>query len=108
LTDLAFYDCPELAVIIGDFSKGLGATMAAKATIDLGLTTVTDEALIYLDDRDKEILEAAEVVVAEEAGRPQQILLQLCEWHTISTIKRRLVVVRKYPKDYRDELISMI
>jgi hypothetical protein len=82
--------------------------MAAKAAVDLGLTTVTDEALICLDDRDEEIPEATEVVVAEEAGRPQQILLQLCEWHAVSAIKRRLVAAEKYLKDRRDELISMI
>src|SRR3984885_15808210 len=31
LTDLAFYDCLEAAVICGDFSKGLGATIKLKA-----------------------------------------------------------------------------
>ena len=35
LTDLAFYDCPEPALIVGDFSKGLGAAVAAKAAADL-------------------------------------------------------------------------
>jgi hypothetical protein len=45
LTDLAFYDCPEAALICGDFSKGLGAAVAAKATSDLAKTPPTDEAL---------------------------------------------------------------
>jgi MULE transposase domain len=35
LTDLIFYDCPEPKLIIGDFSKGLGAAVAAKAIADL-------------------------------------------------------------------------
>jgi hypothetical protein len=34
LTDLAFYDCLEAAVICGDFSKGLGATIKLKAFQD--------------------------------------------------------------------------
>jgi hypothetical protein len=68
--DLAFYDYPELVVIIGDFSKGLGATMAAKAAIDLGLTTITKEALTYLDDHNEEIPEATKVVIAKDARCP--------------------------------------
>ena len=31
LSDLAFYDCPEAAVVVGDFAKGLRAAIAAKA-----------------------------------------------------------------------------
>jgi hypothetical protein len=34
LTDLVFYDCPEPKVIVGDFPKGLGAAIAAKAALD--------------------------------------------------------------------------
>jgi hypothetical protein len=75
LTDLAFNDCPEVAVIVGDFSKGLGATCAAKAAIDLGLTEVFNEALVCPNERDEELLEAAEVIVGEAQGAPQRILL---------------------------------
>jgi len=46
LSDLAFYDCPEAAVVVGDFSKGLGAVVAAKAAVNLGLTEIIDEPLI--------------------------------------------------------------
>jgi len=42
---LAFLDCPELALIISDFSKGLGVAVAAKATADLEGTALTDEVL---------------------------------------------------------------
>ena len=41
--DLVFYDFPEAAVIVGDFSKGLGAAVAAKAAVDLGITAITEE-----------------------------------------------------------------
>jgi hypothetical protein len=34
LTDLAFYDCLKPAVICGDFSKGLGATIKLKTFQD--------------------------------------------------------------------------
>jgi len=50
LSDLAFYDCPKAAVVVGDFSKGLGAAVAAKAAVDLGLTEIIDEPLICLAD----------------------------------------------------------
>jgi hypothetical protein len=75
LIDLAFYNFPKAAVIVGDFSKGLGAAVAAKAIVDLRLTAITNEPLVCLLKQDEEILEAAEVVVAEASGRPQQVLL---------------------------------
>lgn len=110
LSDLVFYDYPKAAVVVGDFSKGLGAAMATKATIDLGLTDIIEEPLICPLDQDEELPQAAEVMVHEglNHGEPQAILLQLCEQHTVSAIKRRLVAAGKYPKDQRDEIISMI
>jgi hypothetical protein len=79
VTDLAFYNCPDAAVIVGDFSKGLRAAVAAKAAVDLRLTTVTEEALVCPLDHDKELSEAAEVVVYEAYRGVQYVLLQLCE-----------------------------
>ena len=46
LTDLVFYDCPKAVVIVEDFSKGLGAAVAAKATIDHGLVDIMEDALV--------------------------------------------------------------
>lgn len=34
--------------------------------------------------------------------------LQLCEWHTVEAIKRRLVAAGRYKKERRDEIIDMI
>jgi hypothetical protein len=90
LSDLAFYDCLENVVIVGDFCKGLGAAL------DLSLTKIVDEPLVYPPERDEEIPEAAEVIVHEEGGRPQHVLLQLCEWHAVQAIKRRLVSAGRY------------
>jgi hypothetical protein len=83
LSDLAFNDCPEAAVIVGDFSKGLGAACAAKAAVDLGLTVITDEALVCPPERDEEVPKAVEVVVHEALGKLQHVYLQLCEWHAV-------------------------
>jgi hypothetical protein len=71
LTDLAFYDCPKLAIIVRDFSKGLGAAVVAKATTDLASIKPTNECMALEDD----LLKAKEVVVGEST----RILLQLCE-----------------------------
>jgi hypothetical protein len=46
LSDLAFYNCPKAAVIVRDFAKGLGATCAAKAAVDLSLTKIIEEPLV--------------------------------------------------------------
>jgi predicted outer membrane repeat protein len=45
LTDLAFSDCLEPALIISNFSKGLGAAIATKATANLEGITLTDKVL---------------------------------------------------------------
>ena len=110
LSDLAFYDYPEAAVVIGDFAKGLSAAMVAKAAVDLSLTEIFEEPLVCPLDQDEELPKAEEVVVHEglDHRKPQRVLLQLCEWHAVSTIKRRLVAARKYPKEQWDKLISII
>ena len=43
LTEYIFYDCPEPAIIVGDFSKGLGAAVAAKAAADLASKEASDD-----------------------------------------------------------------
>jgi len=45
LTDLAFYDCPEAALICRDFSKGLRAAVVAKAACGLDKTLPTNNIL---------------------------------------------------------------
>jgi hypothetical protein len=61
LTNLVYYNCPKLALIVGDFSKGLGAAVATKATADLTGVDPTDECMALQDD----LLKAKEVVVGE-------------------------------------------
>jgi hypothetical protein len=67
LIDLAFYDCPEPALIIGDFSKGLSAAIAAKATIDLKGDVVGQTTVSFLITN--------EVVVSEENRKEQRVYL---------------------------------
>jgi hypothetical protein len=70
LSDLAFNDCPKAAIIVGDFSKGLRATCAAKAALDLSLTKIANEPLVCPLERDKELLEAVEVIVYKTSNKP--------------------------------------
>jgi hypothetical protein len=69
LSDLAFHNCPKAAIIVKDFSKGLGAACVAKVAVDLGLTKITEEPLVCLLDRDEEMLKAAKVVVHKALGK---------------------------------------
>lgn len=110
LSDLAFYNCPKAAVVVGDFFKGLRAAIAAKAAVDLGLAEIIEEPLICLADQDKELPKAAEVIVYKGLNyrQLQHVLLQLCKWHAVAAIKKRLIAVGKYLKERRDELILMI
>jgi hypothetical protein len=50
LCDLAFHSYPRLSIIVGDFSKGLGAVYIAKAAVDLSLTEIIEEALVCPPD----------------------------------------------------------
>jgi hypothetical protein len=97
LTELCFKKCLELALIYGDFSKGLGAAIAAKATADLAGLPPMDKALPQQDP--VALLEATEVVIGEATGKPQPTKLQLCEWHALKAIKRKLVAASQYKKE---------
>jgi hypothetical protein len=106
-----FYNCPKVAVVARDFSKGLGAAIATKVVVDLGLTEITKEPLVCPKDKDGELPKAADVVVYEGLDYRQlpYVLLQLCEWHAVAAIKRRLINrCREVLKERCNELISMI
>jgi hypothetical protein len=77
LTDLAFNNCLEAAIIVRDFFKGLRATCIAKAVVDLGLTNIREEPFVCPLERDKELLEVAKVIVAKASRKPEYATLQL-------------------------------
>jgi hypothetical protein len=85
LTELAFWDCPEPTLIVGDFSKGLGAAVVAKAAADLAAEVVANLAAKAADgialepideaeepNLDPDFPEAAKVVVGEGEGQRVQ------------------------------------
>jgi hypothetical protein len=76
LIDLAFLDCPEPTLITGDFSKGLGAAVAEKATIDLEGIAPIDE---VLSQDPADLLGATKVIVGEAIEKRTIVKLQLCE-----------------------------
>jgi hypothetical protein len=61
-----FYGCPEAAVVVEYFSKGLGAAMAAKAAVDLGLTKIIKELLECLLDQDEELPKQQRLLSTED------------------------------------------
>jgi hypothetical protein len=105
LTDLAFYDCPKAALIYGDFSKGLGAAVVAKAIADLARTKPTNK---VLPQDPTTLLEATKVIVGEATNKASAVKLQLCEWHAIEAIKRKLVAIGRYKKERREKIIDLI
>jgi MULE transposase domain len=72
LTNLAFYNCLKAALICKDFSKGLRAAVAAKATSDLTRTLPTD---VVLPQDPFAILKATKVIVGKAAKRPVLVKL---------------------------------
>ena len=103
LDELVFRGCPDAAVVIGDFSRGLGAAIAAKGASDAGIVENAVPALV----RRTEFPETREVTVGPE-GSERKLLLQVCEGHAARAIKRDLVAAGKYEKDGRKELEDAI
>jgi hypothetical protein len=102
---LTFYDCPKAALICRDFSKGLRAAVAAKATLDLAKTAPTDEVFSL---KPSAILDATKVIVSKEASKPTFVKLQLCEWHAVEAIKQRLVAAGCYKKEKQEKIVDLI
>jgi hypothetical protein len=102
LTKYIFYDCPKAADICTDFTKGLGATIAAKALHENG---VEDQ------DAQERHLQAGELpnITAMQMGNNDiKTLLQLCKWHATNAIQRRLVYSRRYSKERREDLTDLV
>jgi len=45
-----FYNCLKVAVVVGNFLKGLAAAISIKAAVNLSLIEVVEEPLICLTD----------------------------------------------------------
>jgi hypothetical protein len=72
LTKLAFWDCPKPTLIVGDFSKGLRAAIAAKAATNLAAKVAESVSLKPKElDLDLDFPEATKVIVGE--GKGQQV-----------------------------------
>lgn len=123
LIDLCFYNCLKTAVIYGDFSKGLSLAIALKAREDIELAGRLQRLSIPQDDDfvdidNKEALEIeriqslleGETIIINVSVRDNgaRIILQLCEWHTIEAIKRRLVYLGQYLKESKEEIIDLL
>jgi hypothetical protein len=100
LTELIFYDRPLPKIVLRDFAKGLAAIYIADPT---PIPSVDDDTELVetRDDNEAEILTSA---LGEAIGTR----LQLCEWHAVNAIKRKLVAVGKYKKEKREELTNDI
>ncbi|KAI9719104.1 MAG: hypothetical protein M1812_003734 [Candelaria pacifica] len=121
LTELFFYDRAQPRVIIGDFAAGLAA--ANPQFMAEEIPEVQNPLPLDGADSDEEgnALEEAELQAAarpsasraaaarerEEEARQRQIVLQLCEWHAVQAIRRRLVQ-RGYKKEQREVIDDLL
>jgi hypothetical protein len=118
-----FWDCPSMAVIIGDFAKGLTAAVAQLAAeqamkareAEKETMTVNQGHGVEVPSPSLEAVPADTIVVdwvaqTEEflmIGRGDIVILQRCEWHAVEAIKKRLIH-KGYSKDKRNELVDLI
>ena len=55
------------------------------------------------------LLEGETIIVDVRVGnKTEKMILQLCEWHAVEAIKRRLVAAGKYTKKRREELVGLV
>jgi hypothetical protein len=102
LTKYVFYDCPEAVVICADFTKGLGASIVARALRD---AREEDKAVQQHRLKPRELPDVS--VLQLESGK-EETILQLCEWHAAKAIQWRLVHTRKYSKERREGLTNLV
>jgi hypothetical protein len=106
LSDLAFDGCPEPTVIVGDFSKGLGAVGAACAA-EAALAEMINEPPVC-PERDEGLPEAAEAIIGESQGAPQRIVCSFANGMLLMPSRNGWhIAVGRY-KERWDELISVI
>jgi len=106
LTKYVFYDCPEAAVICADFTKGLGAAIAARALHESGVES-EDAQECNLEPR--ELPNVSSMLLGDKEDEDCfETILQLCEWHATKAIQRRLVHAGKYSKEKREGLIDLV
>jgi hypothetical protein len=120
LTNLCFYNCPQPRLICGDFSKGLGAAVALQATREFikamedkdkdGFVDIDDIAMV--EDATESVVEflAGNAVVVDVGvgTKGERTRLQLCEWHAIEAIKKRLINCGRYSKETREVLVDLL
>ena len=101
LTKYVFYNCLEAAVICADFTKELGAAIAARSLRD---ASVEDEA------NQQRHLEPGKLpnVSTLQIGKAEETILQLYEWHAAKAIQKRLIHAGKYSKEKREELTDLV
>ena len=91
LKKLMFYDSPGPTVIVRDFSKGHSAVMARCGGVEV--VGGASEGVVVVRGG------SGDVKASEKAGEGVEgCILQLCEWHAVKAIKKRLVVAGQYIK----------
>jgi hypothetical protein len=107
LTDLAFYDCLEPAVICGDFSKGLGAAIKLKAFQDARQEAEPERD--FPEPRSVAHIDEDTIIVQVAVGRESETtFLQLCEWHAVEAIKKHVIDAGRYSKESRKDITFAI
>ncbi len=86
-------DCPGPRVIMGDFAAGLTSTFLEQRNVTLSEAGMN---VCF------ELLDEASL---DESG--SEVTLQLCSWHAVEAIKKRVVNVG-YPKEQRKSLAAAV
>ena len=115
-----FWDCPGMAVIVGDFAKGLTAAVAQLAAEQA--KKARKASAVSAESEDEELRSPTpgpvplDTIVVDWVAKTEDyllvgggdvIILQRCEWHAVEAIKKRLIR-SGYRKEARDHLVDLI
>ena len=107
LKELMFYDRSDSAVIVENFSKSLDAVMTRYEEQAKQADREKEVNKDVKADRE-EMPEGLRLSFKASVKMKKDCILQLCEWHAVEAIKKRLVVADQYIKKRQKKLINYI
>ncbi len=107
LKKLMFYDHSDSAVIVENFSKSLNAVMVR---CEGQTKQVNREKEVNKDVKAnrEEMSEESRLSFKASVKMKKDCILQLCEWHAVKAIKKRLIVADQYIKKRQKKLSNYI
>ncbi|KAI9760481.1 MAG: hypothetical protein M1840_002409 [Geoglossum simile] len=105
LTKLIFYVCPLPHAVAGDFAAGLPAAMATTKEQVAFRIIEKKEGEKANEEETEAVAKVRQQMTSREIGN---CFLQICEWHAVQAIRKRLTITGGYPGEWKDLIIDLV